>query len=98
MPPEPMSCVALCLAHTSLRPQFGKKPVKKAVKKAVKKTVINPRRRAAHLTRRFKIVVLMTQTPRRSQAGGEPNIIKKIFAMPLIGGAKGVELGDEYKL
>ena len=32
------------------------------------------------------------------QAGGEPNIIKKIFAMPLIGGAKGVELGDEYKL
>lgn len=31
-------------------------------------------------------------------AAGEPNIIKKIFAMPLIGGAKGVELSDDYKL
>ena len=34
----------------------------------------------------------------RWQAAGEPNIIKKIFAMPLIGGAKGVELSDDYKL
>ena len=87
-----------CVSRTRLRPQFGKKPVKKAVKKAVKKTVKNHRRRAANPTRRFKIVVLMTHAPRRPQAGGEPNIIKKIFAMPLIGGAKGVELGDEYKL
>tara|TARA_B100000780_G_scaffold253371_1_gene200945 strand:+ start:436 stop:537 length:102 start_codon:yes stop_codon:yes gene_type:complete len=28
----------------------------------------------------------------------EPNIVQKIFAMPLIGGGKGVELGSEYDL
>ena len=28
----------------------------------------------------------------------EPNIVQKIFAMPFIGGAKGVELGPEYEL
>ena len=31
-------------------------------------------------------------------AQAEPNIVQKIFAMPLIGGGKGVELGSEYEL
>ena len=29
---------------------------------------------------------------------GEPNIINKLFAMPFIGGGKGVTLGPEYDL
>ena len=34
--------------------------------------------------------------PNPNQA--EPNIVQKIFAMPFIGGGKGVELGSEYEL
>merc|ERR1711865_482146 len=32
------------------------------------------------------------------RTGAEPNIVQKIFAMPFIGGGKGVELGSEYEL
>merc|ERR1719387_2169221 len=34
----------------------------------------------------------------KKTSGAEPNFIQKIFAMPLIGGAQGVDLGPEYDL
>merc|ERR1711865_1018142 len=68
---------------------FGKKdappPAKKGAKKAAKKGA-------------KKSAPQRTAGPSIFRTGAEPNIVQKIFAMPLIGGGKGVELGSEYDL
>ena len=54
-----------------------------------------PRRRCS-IARLPPISAAITCGALHAQA--EPNIVQKIFAMPLIGGGKGVELGSEYEL
>merc|ERR1719247_3930993 len=58
-------------------------PKKAAPKKAVKKVAKKVAKKVPK-----KVV----------KSAGEPNILKKLFAMSLIGGAKGVDLPDEYSL
>merc|ERR1711892_448610 len=68
---------------------FGKKAApKKAVKKAAAKKAA-PKKLAKKAAPKPKVV---------RQRNTEPNIVQKLFAMPLIGGGKGVDLGPEYDL
>ena len=74
----------------ALAAQFGggkKAAPKKAVKKAAAKKAAPVKKPVAK-----KVV---RKAPVRK---GEPNIINKLFAMPFIGGGKGVTLGPEYDL
>merc|ERR1712129_223191 len=72
---------------------FGKKdappPAKKGAKKGAKKAAKKGAKKSAPQR---------TAGPSIFRTGAEPNIVQKIFAMPLIGGGKGVELGSEYDL
>merc|ERR1711935_1156265 len=67
-----------------------KKAVKKAAaKKAAPKKVVAKKAPAKKAAPKPKVV---------RQRNTEPNIVQKLFAMPLIGGGKGVDLGPEYDL
>merc|ERR1711935_780432 len=67
-----------------------KKAVKKAAaKKAAPKKVVAKKAPAEKAAPKPKVV---------RQRNTEPNIVQKLFAMPLIGGGKGVDLGPEYDL
>merc|ERR1711892_668504 len=73
---------------------FGKKAApKKAVKKAAAKKAapkkVAKKAPAKKAAPKPKVV---------RQRNTEPNIVQKLFAMPLIGGGKGVDLGPEYDL
>merc|ERR1711935_129646 len=69
---------------------FGKKAApKKAVKKAAPKKAVAKKAPAKKAAPKPKVV---------RQRNTEPNIVQKLFAMPLIGGGKGVDLGPEYDL
>ena len=66
-----------------------KKAAKKAPKKAAKKVAKKVVKKAPK-----KVVKKVN----KKTSGAEPTFIQKIFAMPLIGGAQGVDLGPEYDL
>merc|ERR1712123_508061 len=67
-----------------------KKVAKKAApKKAAPKKVVAKKAPAKKAAPKPKVV---------RQRNTEPNIVQKLFAMPLIGGGKGVDLGPEYDL
>ena len=72
-------------------PSAAKKPV---AKKPVAKRPVVRRPRLWHAVE----TCALTELHRAWQSVGEPNIVQKLFAMSLIGGAKGVELPDSYNL
>lgn len=88
---------------------FGKKAApKKAVKKAAAKKAAPKKvaKKAAPKKAAPKKVVAKKAPAKKAapkpkvvrQRNTEPNIVQKLFAMPLIGGGKGVDLGPEYDL
>merc|ERR1712106_952910 len=83
---------------------FGKKAApKKAVKKAAAKKAAPKKvaKKAAPKKVAAKKAPAKKAAPKPKvvrQRNTEPNIVQKLFAMPLIGGGKGVDLGPEYDL
>merc|ERR1712106_1234419 len=78
---------------------FGKKAApKKAVKKAAAKKAA-PKKVAKKAAPKKAAPKKAAPKPKVvRQRNTEPNIVQKLFAMPLIGGGKGVDLGPEYDL
>ena len=76
-----------------------KKPVaKKVVKKPVAKKAPPAKKPVAKKAPPAKKPVAKKVVRKAPVRKGEPNIINKLFAMPFIGGGKGVTLGPEYDL
>merc|ERR1712166_687980 len=82
--------------------KVGKKVVKKvAPKKAAPKKVVKAAPKVVKKVVKKPVVAKKKPVVARKavrKAVGEPNIVQKLFAMPFIGGAKGVTLGREYEL
>merc|ERR1719164_310767 len=81
--PTPSSAVVR--SAVSMFSGASKSSPKKAAKKAPKKAA-------------KKVAKKVVKKVNKKTSGAEPNFIQKIFAMPLIGGAQGVDLGPEYDL